>query len=395
VKAAQAGQFPHPSPQTGQFPSPQTGQYPSPAERGRKPNNWGSEQSSSQGFRSENKFNSRDSQGRDQRKSQSRDQTSQSTNGSLATNAQNNSQGVPFGTPGSGEIKEKNYLEKFMFEWDKVMNEDFPRLRAEVDEDLKRQKMKKGDLGSEYDDDRLNMKVRKKGDPQAVEKSVIKKQVSFDVIHLQCQVCNISVYGKRNLDTHLVGKRHEGNMADYVISEPPPDCGAPISPSSSMLTHLVKRYKSAALLGLEYVAEVLTDKMDAEYHCLLCDISSSPQNLMYHLLSVKHRLKYLGMYFKVVGRKFNRVKNVDFWEESSFDLLDTVTSRIEEKYGRGEPTVVASPTIFHKEVVKIRQQMKEVKHIRESIDFNFKTLPDPFGTYLFKIPQEEITSVPK
>jgi len=168
-----------------------------------------------------------------------------------------------------------------------------------------------------------------------------------------------------------------------------------ISPSSSVLKHLVKRYKSAALLGLEYVAEVLVDNLGAEYHCLLCDQTSTPQNLMYHLLSVKHRLKYLSLYFKVVGRKFNRVKNVDFWEESSFDLLDTVTSRIEEKYGRGEPTVVASPTIFHKDVAKIRQQMKDAKHIRESIDFNFKTLPDPFGTYQFKIPPEEITEVTK
>ena len=68
-----------------------------------------------------------------------------------------------------------------MFEWDKVMNEDFPRLRAEVDEEIKRQKIKKGDLGSEYDDDRLNMKVRKKGDPQAVEKSVIKVSLLFNL----------------------------------------------------------------------------------------------------------------------------------------------------------------------------------------------------------------------
>jgi len=186
--------------------TPQMGEYPPPASRGRKSNTWVNKQFPNQGFQSwpgtEN--------------TSSRDQTSQSKNGSL-TNVQNSSQGVQYGAPGSGEIKEKNYLEKFMFEWDKVLSEDFVRLRHEVDDEIKRQKLKKGDLGSEYDDDRLNMMVKKKNDPQAVEMNIIKKTVTFDVTHLQCQVCNISVYGKRNLDTHLVGKRHEGNMADFVI----------------------------------------------------------------------------------------------------------------------------------------------------------------------------------
>jgi len=352
-------------------------------EMGRK--SWGTEQFTNQGSNSwqgmENDYNSRDSYSSDH---------SQPKNGSFIETVKNNPKDSKLGTPGSGEIKEKSYLEKFMFEWEKVLSEDFERLRAEADREIQGQKEKSGDLGSEFNDDRLNQMVKKKNDPHAEYISVIQKIVTYDVLHLKCQVCNISVYGKKNLDTHLDGKRHLISMADYSVSAPLAPRPSPTL-SSSVVSQLVKRYRSAALVGLEYVAEVLVDRADVEYHCLLCDTSSTPNNLMYHLLSVKHRLKYLNIYFKVVGKKFGRVRNVDFWEESSLDLLDTVTSRIEEKYGRGEPTVVASPTIFHNQIAKIRQQMKDARHIRESIDFNFKTLPDPFGTYLYKIPNDQIT----
>jgi len=279
-----------------------------------------------------------------------------------------------------------------MFEWNKVVEEDFDRRRKEADSEIQKIKMTYGksfDLGAQFNDPRLNtMVTRKAGDAESFP--LYRFWEEGGALFFKCAVCSVQVYGKRNLDCHISGKKHATNMLDFSQTDSP-SASPPAVPTRPVVSHLLSRYKVAPLLGLDYIVEVLVGRTDAEYHCLLCETISTARLLMFHLLSAQHRVGYLQNRFRVLHRKFARVKNIDFWEESTFDLLDTVSSRIEAKFGRREPSVVESIVIFDRERKRMMENIQSRDHIRESDDFNFKTLMDPFGKYLYKIPHQEMT----
>jgi hypothetical protein len=46
-----------------------------------------------------------------------------------------------------------------------------------------------------------------------------------------------------------------------------------------------------------------------------------------HLLSASHRLRYLECFFPSVRRKFAKVPNIKFWKPAAFDFLESVVAR--------------------------------------------------------------------
>lgn len=60
------------------------------------------------------------------------------------------------------------------------------------------------------------------------------------------------------------------------------------------LQSTIDRYKGPPLIGLEYIVELtFTDSGSPNYICILCDKRSDFNNIMTHLISYDHRIKYL------------------------------------------------------------------------------------------------------
>ena len=72
------------------------------------------------------------------------------------------------------------------------------------------------------------------------------------------------------------------------------------------ISSLLKQYKAAPLIGLEYIVEIVGEKGEPDYACLLCKFECKTRELMYHLLSAHHRLFYLVRNSKY--EKFSKLK---------------------------------------------------------------------------------------
>merc|ERR1711874_515069 len=71
-----------------------------------------------------------------------------------------------FGDRGSGKIRERKYLEKFIFEWDKLVEEDYNNIRSCADEEIQKIRVEAGagsDLSAQFNDPQLNTMVIRKG----------------------------------------------------------------------------------------------------------------------------------------------------------------------------------------------------------------------------------------
>ena len=69
-------------------------------------------------------------------------------------------------------------------------------------------------------------------------------------------------------------------------------------------------------------------------------------------------------FFPQASRKFLTVPNKSLWTVSTFDFLDTVAHRIEAKFARAEPRVVASPLVWEREMHEITAEIEQGKHAR-------------------------------
>ena len=115
---------------------------------------------------------------------------------------------------------EREYLERFAFQWSRILENDFPKAFQLFMSRLNEQKSANGvvkeseDLGSSFNDMRLNLRVV---NPTGGEMDVFGSSVIDGVLQFKCEICNISVLGKRNIESHLTGKKHKAKMEDYKI----------------------------------------------------------------------------------------------------------------------------------------------------------------------------------
>lgn len=76
------------------------------------------------------------------------------------------------------------------------------------------QKMAPKDLSSQFNDPRLGQKfARDGGDP------VLLYQCWEDrgIVNFRCELCEVTVFGKKNLDAHIEGKRHVTNLETITL----------------------------------------------------------------------------------------------------------------------------------------------------------------------------------
>jgi len=230
----------------------------------------------------------------------------------------------------------------------------------------------------------LNQKVmdRALGEERAVFRSWNQQGSLF----LECTVCNITVSGMKTMQSHMGGRKHLSRLEAFTVIDAGSVCD-PLSstvdlvPDRSLLSRLLEKYMVGPVIGLEYVVEILVGRADPEYRCTLCRIISNIMDLMEHLLSADHKLAFMARFFPLASKKFLSGPHRSMWTAATHDFLDTVANRIESKFARAEPRVVASLVVWEKEKMNIITNIEKGMHARESPGFSFENLPDPFHGY--------------
>jgi len=283
---------------------------------------------------------------------------------------------------------EELWMDKFLVIWRKLIETEWSAMRSEVDREVQGKKQSlvtNQDLGSMFNEPTLNQRVvdNRLGE----ERAVFRSWDNQGITQLECTVCNITVNGMKTMQSHMNGKKHLVRLEEFTVIEGRSDCDpvkamVDMVPERSILSRLLEKYMVGPVIGLEYVVEVLVGRADPEYKCALCRISSSIFDLMEHLISAQHRLAYMDKFFPQASRKFLSVPNKALWTVSTFEFLDTVVNRIESKFARAQPRVVASIVVWDKEKFKIADEIEQGKHARECPGFSFENLQDPFqGTF--------------
>ena len=70
-------------------------------------------------------------------------------------------------------------------------------------------------LGARYGDPRLDLRARHLAGGGAVTE-VFRVKEEGDTISIRCQVCEMTVYGLRNLNQHISNKKHQAKFSSKV-----------------------------------------------------------------------------------------------------------------------------------------------------------------------------------
>jgi hypothetical protein len=147
-------------------------------------------------------------------------------------------------------------------------------------------------------------------------------------------------------------------------------CGEPI------IFELFDKFKDVPLIGLEYLVEIIQGpNVDPTYECLLCKTTLESKDVISCVVSARHRLKYLEKFYSTAHKKFDLEPNIEKWEQLTFDFLESVSRKIEEKHGRLSVTVVTKAD-YDKQLFASR--IEDGPHFRQSSELDFVFLPNVF-----------------
>ena len=315
------------------------------------------------------------------------------------------------------------------------------------------------DLGSKFGDKRLNQTARHLSG--AVVDVFRVREEEANTLNIKCQVCQVTVYGLKNLNNHINGKKHQakfnstvkvvtlfsvlvlivnceqewkvvedhqetGNTTEEMLLSLPAPVSAVTSPAKAAVTSTVTSNVTSTVtshvdpdklfpcdgggavarcmegvrepvIGLEYLLEVREEgyRTNPKVLCLLCSKEVMATNIVAHVLSATHRLKYLESFFPIARRKFSKVPNLGVWQKSTFNHLESVIARIETKLGRLKPWIVGGTHTLNIEMEGIRATVEAGQHFKEAVGLNFRTIPDPFESYIEHLPSKEIVDLPR
>ncbi len=178
--------------------------------------------------------------------------------------------------------------------------------------------MAQNDIGAIFNDPSLNDKFIDKESGLPTPCYTYKEERGC--IYIRCNICNLQVIGKRNLDTHLEGKKHRNKAGSVVMASkilfrisliilfsydpfqfpgkdllpPGEEPAAPLLPTEPVIFQILDKFKEAPLIGLEYVVEIIHGpSVDPSYECLLCNTRFDSSGVVSDVVSASHRLKYL------------------------------------------------------------------------------------------------------
>ena len=114
-------------------------------------------------------------------------------------------------------VIEYEYLERFMGDWKSIVSQQFSFVSVEFNRTMelkKEQAALSSDLGKEFNDFRLNLRGL---DEKGGEKDVFASRLEGISLQFHCVVCDIFVFGKRNIESHMQGRRHSLALANFQI----------------------------------------------------------------------------------------------------------------------------------------------------------------------------------
>jgi len=272
--------------------------------------------------------------------------------------------------------------------WDDLMKDMFAEL-------WEKQKAlsKRTDIGTVFGDPSLNENYVE------AESGEIKPLYTYKEdkgnIYIRCEICNLTALGKHNLDTHIAGKKHRTALKKFEMSasdiSPP---GEDLIPREPVIYRLFDKFKEAPLIGIEYIVEIIHGaNVDPSYECLLCHKSLESKDVISCVISAKHRLRYLEKFYPIARAKFAQVPNMDLWERATYDFLESVAMRVEEKHGRLSVTNITKAD-YDSNKEFILNRIEDGPHFRQSNEQDFSNLPDPFGSYRNKLSYKDFGPPP-
>ena len=241
---------------------------------------------------------------------------------------------LPLAAPGT--VLEEGRLAAPRSLWGEVLRRHLTDLRLAVDREVQDKKAAMEgelDLGSRFNEPRLNQKVRARAHEGEGEQNLFICHDKDGSLAFECTVCGITVSGIKTMESHMNGKKHLAKLADYTVVEgslhhsDPLTSAAGLVPSQGLLSRLLPlRPPSLSLAGSEFLAEVLQGRAEPEYHCLLCNSVSSVREVLPHLLLASHQLAYLAQTQPNLYLQFAAQSSPELWGQETFSSLDTQVS---------------------------------------------------------------------
>eukprot|EP00095_Tigriopus_kingsejongensis_P011972 snap_masked-scaffold906_size82779-processed-gene-0.4 protein:Tk11972 transcript:snap_masked-scaffold906_size82779-processed-gene-0.4-mRNA-1 annotation:"conserved hypothetical protein" len=188
-----------------------------------------------------------------------------------------------------------------------------------------------------------------------------------------------------------ISQSHLQPWTPLEVQQPvPPGEEFDLEPEGAAIQRILDQFRDGPLVGIEYVVEIIRPCNPPNYHCFLCDRDFDGASLISDLLSAEHRLNYLRANFPIAAAKFDKVPSMSAWERPTLDFLESCAMRIESKFGRLKPHIIRGEDYFAENVQMIFHNVRGGQHFNESEALNFATLPDPFGSYIFRIDPREV-----
>lgn len=172
-----------------------------------------------------------------------------------------------------------------------------------------------------------------------------------------------------------------------IHGEPvPPGFEDDMMSRSPQIRPVIDRYKSGALIGLEYTVEVYSAKeKEPFYMCLLCEKRGDPRTIFSHWISFNHRMKYLEKYFPTVFTQISSYKCLDSGRTNLPGAIQIIVEAIEKRHGRLYP-LTHERAYFQRNRDSIMDDIEDADHFDERQGENFvsyidRKVLDPLGNH--------------
>ena len=110
---------------------------------------------------------------------------------------------------------ESSWLDKFLIAWQELISNQEYYVRRDLNKKESSVTTTNDDLGSAYNEPRLNTRVRDRDSGE--ERALYTCDTSRGAAQFTCTVCHVTVTGLRVLQSHMEGRKHLGKLMEYEV----------------------------------------------------------------------------------------------------------------------------------------------------------------------------------